>query len=394
MLSVRPFLNAGYRTQPQKCSFCGKSRSQEIRGSETKAEVFTQNIDYQTYGQIKTICSHPVFKDAPVRIMPDTHAGKTAVVGFTAPVDASKGIIPNLISGDIGCGMLCVELDTKGKDIDYDKLDDVIRTYIAGQNPKAHTVLGKQTKLFTKQVDDLCGDYKTSSEKSLATLGTLGGGNHFIEIDKDKSGNQFLVIHTGSRAFGKTVNDHYDKIAQAQNPYKIRDLSYLTGDEAKEYLKDMDLAIKYSKMNRRLIADEILKQMGWSEKSSFESIHNYIAEDGIMRKGAINAQSDKRVIIPLNMKDGAIIGTGKGNPDWNSSAPHGAGRQFSRAEASELIDLDDYKEIMTGIHTSCISEHTKDEAPQAYKNAEEIIENIDDTVEIEDIIKPIFNFKD
>lgn len=366
----------------------------EIKGTQTKAKVYTNNIDYQTYAQIKNICSHPSFLDASIRIMPDTHAGKTAIVGFTAPTDTNKGIIPGLISGDIGCGMLCVEIDTKGKEIDYNELDNIIRTYVASSRSKTPIAMNTHLKKIDRQIEQLCKKYKVSPEKAYSTIGTLGGGNHFIEIDKDPEDNTYLVIHTGSRAFGKNVFDHHDKIAKLQNPYKIKDLSFLTKDEAKEYLQDMQIATKYSQLNRRIIADEIMKHMGWKEKSSFESIHNYIGDDNIIRKGAIKADKNEKVLIPLNMKDGAIIAIGKGNPDWNNSAPHGAGRQFSRAEAAELIDLEDYKNEMKGIHSSCISEATIDESPMAYKNAAEIIKNIKDTVEIDKIIKPVFNFKD
>ena len=378
-------------------NFCGKfdglKNILDIRGSETSAKVFTDNIDYKTYAQIKNICSHPVFRHEKIRIMPDAHSGKTAVVGFTAPVKIEKGVIPSLISGDIGCGMLCIELDTKGQQIDFEALDNVVKTYISGERIKTPTVLNKYGKQIDSRIDSLCKDYKVSSQKSLTTLGTLGGGNHFIEIDKDKAGKTFLVIHTGSRAFGKEVFNHYDKIAREQNPYKLRDLSYLTNDEAKQYLDDMKIAIKYSQLNRRIIADEILKQMGWKEKSSFETIHNYISSDGIMRKGAIESNNGEKLLIPLNMKDGAIIGTGKGNPEWNNSAPHGAGRQFSRSEASELIDLEDYQKSMEGIYTTSVSKSTIDESPFAYKDANEIINRINDTAEIDDIIKPIYNHK-
>lgn len=366
----------------------------EISGSQTKAKVFAENIDSLTYTQIKNICSHPVFKDLPIRVMPDTHAGKTAIVGFTAPMNCRNGIIPGLISGDIGCGMLCVELDTLGKDIDFEQLDNVIRTYVAKSHSRVPTVKNNNFKSINKQVKECCNEYDVSSSKALSKLGTLGGGNHFIEIDKDKKGATYLVIHTGSRSFGQNVFKYHDRIAKEQNPYLIRDLSYLTGDEAKKYLEDMKIAIKYSQFNRRIIADEIIKQMGWKEKSSFESIHNYVGDDGIIRKGSIKANKNEKIIIPLNMRDGAIIAKGKGNSDWNNSAPHGAGRKLSRSEAYGVLDLDEYKANMKGIYSSCISNDTIDEAPMAYKNADEIINNIKDTAEIKDIIKPVFNFKD
>ncbi len=367
----------------------------EITGSQTKAKVFTNNINYQTFEQIKKICSHPVFNDIPVRIMPDTHAGKSSVVGFTAPIGAMGAVIPSLISGDIGCGMLCVSLDTLGENIDYEKLDKVIRETLISAREKKPSVYGAHAKKIEKEVGSLCKDkYKISADDSMSSLGTLGGGNHFIEIDSDDNGNKYLIIHTGSRQFGKKVHDYHQKIANEQNPYRIRDWSYFTGDEAKSYLEDMQIAVRFSQLNRRIIADEILKRMGWKEKESFESIHNYISKDGIIRKGAISAQAGEKILIPLNMRDGAIIAEGHGNADWNNSAPHGAGRQFSRSEASELITLEEYQDSMKGIHSSCISKSTIDESPLAYKDANEIIDNITETATIEKIVKPEFNFKD
>lgn len=367
----------------------------EITGTQTKAKVFTNNVNYQTFEQIKKICSHPVFNDVPVRIMPDTHAGKSSVVGFTAPIGALGAVIPSLISGDIGCGMLCVELDTLGEEIDYEKLDSVIRDTLVASREKKPSVYASHAKKIETEVGRLCKDkYKISSDDSMASLGTLGGGNHFIEIDADEDGHKYLIIHTGSRQFGKKVHDYHQKIANEQNPYRIRDWSYLTGDEAKSYLEDMQIAVRFSQLNRRIIADEILKRMGWKEKESFESIHNYISKDGIIRKGAISAQDGERILIPLNMRDGAIIAKGHGNSDWNNSAPHGAGRQFSRSEASELISLEEYEDAMKGIYSSCISKSTIDESPLAYKDANEIIDNITETATIEKIVKPEFNFKD
>lgn len=365
----------------------------EIKGKETTAKVFTKDVNYDTYAQIKTIASHPIFKDTPIRIMPDTHAGKTAVVGFTAPVECERGIIPSLISGDIGCGMLCVQVDTNGENIDFEKLDNIIHSQIASQSSDESKIKHKYSKDIVKPIEDKCKEYNTPSEKALNTLGTLGNGNHFIELDKDKNDNIYLIIHTGSRGLGTDIYNHYQSIATKQNPYNIKDLSYLSGDEAKEYLQDSKLAIKYSRLNRRIIADEIIKGMGWKEKSSFESIHNYIDDDGILRKGSIKAYSDDKILIPLNMRDGAIIAKGKGNPDWNYSAPHGAGRQYSRSDASTQFDINQYKQEMNGVYSSCINEKTLDESPMAYKNSDMIINTIKDTAEIIDIIKPIYNFK-
>ncbi len=372
-----------------------KAKPTEIKGTETKAKIYTNNCNSQTYNQIRTICSHPVFKDIPIRIMPDTHAGKTSVVGFTAPLNDKKEVIPNLISGDIGCGMLCVEVDTKGEDINFDDLYSIINNNFSKSRKKNPSVLDFYSNKIQKDITRLTKQkYKQNSKKSMSTLGTLGGGNHFIEIDKSKDGKTYLVVHTGSRSFGNEVHNHHQEIAERQNPYKIKDLSYLSGDEAKAYLEDMKIAIKYAQINRRIIADEIIKKMGWEEKASFESIHNYISDSGMIRKGAISAQNGEQILIPLNMRDGAIIAKGKGNKDWNHSAPHGAGRQFSRREASELISLNDYQKTMCGIYSRTVSSSTLNEAPQAYKPAEEIIETIEDTAEIQEIIKPIFNYKD
>ncbi|MBQ9245782.1 RtcB family protein [bacterium] len=378
-------------------SFGNKSTSNtiEVKGTETKAKIYTTNVDYSTYDQIKTICSHPVFRDTPVRIMPDTHAGKNSVVGFTAPINERGEIIPSIISGDIGCGMLCVEVDTNGEEIDFNGLDNVIRKYASTSHTEKAASLERKFSPIAKEVNYLCRKkYGKNAEKVISTLGTLGGGNHFIELDKDDDGKTYLVIHTGSRTFGKEVNNYHQENAVKQNPYKIRDMSYLSGSEAKDYLEDMKLAVKYSQINRRIIADEIIKHMGWKEISSFESIHNYISDEGMIRKGAISSNLGEKILIPLNMRDGAIIAKGKGNKDWNYSAPHGAGRQFSRGKASKLITVDEYKKTMNGIHSSCISSATIDEAPQAYKPAEEIIENIEETAEVEKLISPIFNYKD
>lgn len=397
VMNVIPTININ--KQPQiKPSFKGQSDTFEkgltLKGSETQAKIYTTNVDYETLSQVKVFCNHPVFKDTPIRIMPDTHAGKNSVVGFSAPIINGK-VIPNIIGGDIGCGMLCVKIDTQGKDIDFEKLDDVIKTYVSSSREERPASLNKVPDMFLKEVSDLCKyKYKKSPEKVMDSLGTLGGGNHFIEIDKSADGEYNLVIHTGSRHFGKEVADHHQKIANEQNPYKIRDLSYLSGDEANQYLQDMKIAADYSRFNRKVIADEIMKRMGWKEKESFESIHNYISQDGIIRKGAICADDGKQVIIPLNMRDGAILGTGKGNAEWNNTAPHGAGRQYKRSQAAQFISFDDYKKSMQGIYSSGITKSHIDESPQAYKDSGEIIENIADTVDVQEIISPVFNYKD
>ena len=379
-----------------KNNFKGTSNTNtiEIQGTQTKAKVYTSNLDDRTYNQIKTICSHPVFKDIPIRIMPDVHAGKTVPVGFTAPIGTKGEIIPSLISGDIGCGMLCCEIDTKGEDIDFKKLDSVIRTYIGSSHSKIPLSKKENIKSIEKDIKTTSSDkLKISFDKMIAGLGTLGSGNHFIEIDSSKDGRHYLIIHTGSRGFGQAIYNYHQNKAFKQNPYKIETLSYLTSDEAKEYMEDMKLAQKYAEINRRIIADEIIKQMDWKEVSNFESIHNYIADDNIIRKGAISSYNGQKILIPLNMRDGALIASGKGNSDWNNSAPHGAGRKLSRSEAQEKINLNEYEKSMKGIYTTCVSDSTIDESPMAYKNSDTIKANIASTADIIENIKPQYNFK-
>ena len=366
----------------------------QINGSETSAKVYTDNLDYKTMNQIKILCNHPAFKDAPIRIMPDVHPSKSTLVGFSAPVDKDK-IIPGIIGSDIGCGMLCIKFDTQGKDIDYKKLDETVRMYSSTRRTKTPQTLKKVPQSLKNDVKNMCKDLKNiSADYHLNNLGTVGSGNHFIEVDEDKNGQKYLVIHTGSRALGKQIAQHHQFIARHQNHYFIPELSYLSNDEAKKYLEDMRIAQEYAKQNRRTIADEILYRMGWKEISSFESVHNYISEDGIIRKGAIAADKGKELLIPLNMRDGAILGTGKGNADWNNTAPHGAGRKMARSAANNALSYNEFVEAMKGIYTSCVKPETLDEAPAAYKNADEIIENISDTADVKEVIKPKYNYKD
>ena len=366
----------------------------QIKGKETFAKIFTGALDYKTMSQIKDICNHPVFENTSIRIMPDVHPGKNCIVGFSSTVGA-KGVIPSIIGSDIGCGMLCVKFDTQGKEIDFRKLDDVVRTYFSMARTKKPAWVKKVIPSLRQDIESMCPKFRdTSADYQIDNLGTVGRGNHFIEIDKDSKGQQYLIIHTGSRALGKRVADYHEFVARHQNHYYIRELSYLSRAEAAQYLKDLNVTQRYAAANRRVIADEILYRMGWKEKGSFESIHNYISPDGIIRKGAIEATKGKQVLIPLNMRDGAILGRGKGNVDWNQTAPHGAGRCIARGEAMKTLSVEDYKNSMQGIFTTSVSKDTLDEAPAAYKKASEIISNIEDTVQVDEILKPLYNFKD
>ena len=386
------------KTPKHRIGFTGKcdtfEKSITVKGTETEAKIYTDEIDEPTRKQIETICSHPVFKNLPIRIMPDTHAEETVPIGFTAPIGTKGEIIPNLISGDIGCGMLCCEIDTNGKEIDFEKLDKIIKNYVANSHMNTPTTKEQHVKVIEKDLKILCNNINHPHPNMMTSvLGTLGRGNHFIEIDKSDNEKLYLIIHSGSRALGQAIHNHYQNIATAQNPYKIETLSYLTGDKAKEYLRDMKLAQKYAQLNRRIIADEIIKQMGWSETSSFESIHNYISDDNIIRKGAISSYAGQKILIPLNMRDGSLIAMGKGNSSWNNSAPHGAGRKLSRTEAHKKIDVEDYKKSMRGIYTSCVCRRTLDESPQAYKDSDKIKTLIAPTADIIEHIKPIYNYK-
>lgn len=404
-------------------------------------KIFTKNIEQKAINQIDELLEQEAFKECKVRIMPDVHAGKGCVIGFTA--DLGDKVIPNIVGVDIGCGMLCVEL---GKiELDLEKLDKIINEVIpSGRNIRTHKLVE-----FDKINDLYCLRELRDIKKFNRAIGTLGGGNHFIEVDVDTDDNKYLVIHTGSRNLGKQVADYYQKLAielcsgkeemfakkeeiikiykeqgrkneiqkalkQLEKEYKNnkpslpKDLCYLTGKYRKMYLHDMEICQRYASTNRFYIAREILKNyFNFSTVTlmftsyddlinmhSFETIHNYISfEDNIVRKGAIRANKGERVLIPINMKDGSIIAVGKGNEDWNNSAPHGAGRIMSRMKAKEKFKLDEFKESMKGVYSTSVVEETIDEAPFVYKPMYEIIDNIQDTVEVERIIKPIYNFK-
>ena len=390
-------------------------------------KIFTNNIEQSAKEQIDLLLNQEPFQNCKVRIMPDVHTGKGCVIGFTA--DLGDKVIPNIVGVDIGCGMLCVEL---GKiEVDLEKLDKVINENIpAGRNIREHKLIEY------KNIKDLyCLRELKETNKFNRAIGTLGGGNHFIEVDVDNQGIKYLVIHTGSRNMGKQVAEYYQNLAielcsgkeemykrkaeiittykeqgrknEIQNALKKieqeyknnlpnlpKDLCYLTGEYREEYLHDMKICQEYASLNRKHIAIEILNKCGIVAIKQFETIHNYINfEDNIVRKGSIRANKGEKVIIPINMRDGSIIAIGKGNIDWNNSAPHGAGRIMSRNMARETLNFEEYKKTMKGIYSTSISHDTIDEAPMVYKPMEEIIEHIKDTVEVIKIIKPIYNFK-
>ena len=388
-------------------------------------KIFTKNIEEQAINQINELLKQETFKDSKVRIMPDVHAGKGCVIGFTG--NLGEKVIPNIVGVDIGCGMLCVELGNI--DLNLERLDKIIREYVPS---------GRNIHEFVK-MPFFIGNLKCYKElKGIDwlnnSLGTLGGGNHFIEVDEDEGNNKYLIIHTGSRNLGKQVAEIYQEKAikycsyedemkeekqKIIKEYKVlgkekdiqnklieiskkyagktklpKDLCYLDGKLREDYLHDMKICQEFASRNRREIAFVIMSKMNLDCINYFETIHNYISfEDNIVRKGAISAKKGEKVLIPMNMRDGCIIGIGKGNDDWNCSAPHGAGRIMSRIKAKEIFNLDEYKESMKDIYTTSVNEDTIDEAPFVYKPMQEIIDNIGDTVDIIKIIKPIYNFK-
>ena len=407
-------------------------------------KIFTQNIEQEALDQINTLMEQPSFSDCKVRIMPDVHAGAGCVIGFTA--DLGDKVIPNIVGVDIGCGMLTIELGEINKEddsivnnvtvVDFEKLDQVIRTRVpCGHNiHEASSIYRSKNKFEVLQELKCYRDLK-DTKRFQRSIGTLGGGNHFIEIDEGAEGKKFLVIHTGSRNLGKQVADYYqnlavelmqgkdelyskqeqliadykaqgrrteiqDAIKQLHKTWKAKeldipkDLCYLTGQYREDYLHDMQICQEFAKINRMHIANAIMAGMDWVGIDIFETIHNYIEfETNMVRKGAISAKKDEKLLIPINMRDGCIVGIGKGNDDWNQSAPHGAGRIMSRHKAREVVSMDEFRESMDGIFTTSVSVETIDEAPMVYKPMDEIVENIKDTVDILEIIKPVYNFK-
>ena len=364
-------------------------------------------------------------------------------IGFTA--DLGDKVIPNVVGVDIGCGMFTVELgriDTGINDktdssivnyvtdIDYEKLDNVIRTCI----PSGRNVHEEINYIFPELKNLRCYNKLKNIDWLERSMGTLGGGNHFIEIDEGFEGRKYLVIHTGSRNLGKQVADYYqnlavelmigrdklayerdrliaeykdqgrsseiqDAIKELRNTWRKKtndipkELCYLTGKYRDDYIYDMKICQRFAKQNRLMIALKIMLSMGWYSIDLFETVHNYIDESNMIRKGAISAKKGEKVLIPINMRDGSLLCVGKGNEDWNCSAPHGAGRIMSRSKARESISMESFRESMTGIYTTSVCESTIDESPMAYKSMNEIINNIKDTVDILDVLKPVYNFK-
>lgn len=397
----------------------------EIRGKVNTAICFARVIEDEAIAQIRRMCDTGMAGGSRIRIMPDVHAGKGCTIGTTMTI--TDKAVPNVVGVDIGCGMYTVKL---GKvDIDFAKVDEVCHFIPSGMDVW-------EGRIVRFDLSELrCYRELHDSRRLERSIGTLGGGNHFIEIDEAGDGTKYLVIHSGSRNLGKQVAEFYQRLAidlhsgkeeyfrmrdeiirtykeqgrrteiqgalkalkneyETKNPDVPEDLCWLYGEYLEDYLHDVEICQRFAKLNREKMAEIILERTGMSAEDAFHTIHNYIdTEEMILRKGAIAAHDGEKVLIPINMRDGSVLAVGKGNPDWNYSAPHGAGRVMSRAKAKESIDLDEYKASMRGIYTTSVNEQTLDEAPMAYKALEDIMDVIKESVDVIEVLKPIYNFK-
>ena len=396
-----------------------------IKGKHNTALCFTDDVEYEAREQLKRMVNDPVFAGCKIRIMPDVHAGKGCTIGTTMTI--GEKVSPSLVGLDIGCGMYTVSL---GKvDIDLKAFDRAAHLLPSGHGTWKEA---RNAFDFTKL---LCYQDIKRISATACSLGTLGGGNHFIELDRDDEGEIYLVVHSGSRYLGAQVAEHYLDVAvelaadrdgyfaerqEIARTYKregrdvqiqsalrklesawqtkknaiSRERSVLYGQALKDYLFDLDLTVSFARMNREIIAEFLLEQVGVRPLDSFHTIHNYIdVSTGILRKGAISAEKGERILIPINMRDGSLLCVGKGNEDWNRSAPHGAGRLMSRADARRRITLEEYVKSMEGIYTTSVGMNTIDESPMAYKSIRDITKNIRPTCSVERRLTPIYNFK-
>lgn len=395
----------------------------ELKGKYNEAKVFTDVIDEASISQIMLLLNQEFVSGSRIRLMPDVHAGAGCTIGTTMTV--AECIVPNLVGVDIGCGMYTVRI--KEKHIELQKLDKLIYEKI----PSGFHIREKTHRYFEQiELEDLYCYKQINPIQAEKSLGTLGGGNHFIEADQDDDGNIYIVVHSGSRHLGLEAADYYqeegyralnnsskkdidaliaDLKAQgrqqeiqksiaarknARNTNIPKQLAYVTGDLFRQYVHDMKIIQRYADLNRQAMMDEIIKGMKLHVDWQFTTVHNYLdTEAMILRKGAVSARKDEKLLIPINMRDGSLICTGKGNDDWNQSAPHGAGRLMSRSAAKQSFTVSEFKKQMKGIYTTSVNKDTLDECPMAYKGIEDIINNIGDTVEIDRLIKPIYNFK-
>ena len=397
----------------------------EIKGKMNTAICYAKVIEEEAIQQIQRMCDYVLTDKSKIRIMPDVHAGKGCTIGTTMTI--TDKVCPNIVGVDIGCGMYTVKLvDTV---LDFEKIDEACHYIPSGINVWE----GRQERFDLTELK--CYRTLRDSRRLERSLGTLGGGNHFIEIDQAADGTCYLVIHSGSRNLGKQVAELYQQLAvdlhmgkeeyfkkrdeiiqtykaagrrkeiqaalkeleksyEAQSLKVPEDICWLYGSFMEDYLHDVEICQNFARRSRERMAEIILDRTKMTAAESFHTIHNYIdTKEMILRKGAIAAHAGEKVLIPINMRDGSVIGVGKGNPEWNYSAPHGAGRLMSRTKAKETLDMEMYKEAMKGIYTTSVNEQTIDEAPMAYKSLEDIIDVIRDSVDILEVMKPVYNFK-
>ena len=385
-----------------------------INSKGVETHIFAKTIENEALEQIEKLINFEPYQKEKIRIMPDVHVGKGSSIGTTMTI--TDKVTPNLVGLDIGCGMLTVKLDAKK--IDFKKLDGVIKTHI----PSGFNVHSHQKSDF--DFSNLRAKNHVDVERAKLSIGTLGGGNHFIEVGKSEAGEFYLVIHSGSRKLGTDICTHYQKKAskgigkidkktilkelkaegrekeisselkKRKKSMPDRDLAHLSGEDFSDYMNDMAIVQKFASVNRETMAEIILEKAGLKEIERFETIHNYIDFDRmILRKGAVSAEKGEVLLIPINMRDGSLLCVGKGNENWNYSAPHGAGRVMSRNQARRELNTGDFKNTMKNVYSTSVGARTLDEAPGAYKPIEEIKSTIGDTAEIISVIKPLYNFK-
>lgn len=395
----------------------------EVKGKYNSAKIFTDVVDEASVAQVIELCNQPFTAKSRIRMMPDIHAGAGCTVGTTMTI--TDKVVPNLVGVDIGCGMETVHL--REQHLELQKLDKLIRAKI----PSGFSIREKAHRYFDEiDLTELYCYRQINPLRAEKSLGTLGGGNHFIEVDRDDEGGLYLVIHSGSRHLGLEVaawyqNEAYQRLNKSSKSDEAaliaklksegrdkeiqkairklkntkqtsipKPLAYAEGELFEQYIHDMRIIQRFAMLNRRAIADDILKGMGLHAQDSFTTIHNYIDTDAmVLRKGAVSAKAGERLLIPINMRDGSLICIGRGNEDWNCSAPHGAGRLMSRSQAKQSFTVSEFKHQMDGIYTTSVGKATLDECPMAYKRMEDIVSNIGETVRIERIIRPVYNFK-
>lgn len=394
-----------------------------IRGTHNTAKCFCKMLEPQARQQIQAVCDQQAFADSKIRIMPDVHAGVGCTIGTTMTL--RDKVVPGMVGVDIGCGMETVKL--KETSMDFDELDRVIRTQI----PSGHAI-HPQPHPLAKDIDlrELRCAGHVDIERAQCSIGTLGGGNHFIEIDRGEDGHLYLVVHSGSRHLGVETASFYQKagwkalqqgyrplVQEAMQQLKAqgreqeiadvtakikreyapdvpKELAYVSGELFADYIHDMKLVQRFAVRNRQAMVQSILQNMRLTCLDAFSTIHNYIDTDAmILRKGSVSAKLGETLLIPINMRDGSLICVGKGNEDWNQSAPHGAGRLMSRTDAKNTLTLEQFQQSMRGIYTTCVQQGTLDESPMAYKTMDEIVEQIAPTADIVQRIRPVYNFK-